>query len=71
MSDFILALFPICYMLSLSLSLTCFCFLGAYLLSLPFCLVSTLYPFSLIHVHFSHSAHHITTPALELSPPSS
>ena len=56
MSYFTLALFPMCYILSLSLSLTCFCFLGAYLLSLPFCSVSTLYPFALVHVHFSHSA---------------
>ena len=32
-----------------------------YLLSLPFCLVSTLYPFAIVHVYFSHSAHHITT----------
>ena len=62
MSYFTLALFPMCYIFSLSLSLAYFCFFGAYLLSLPFCLVSTLYSFALVHVHFSHSAHHITTP---------
>ena len=31
------------------------------LLSLPFCSMSTLYPFTLVHLHFSHSACHITT----------
>ena len=67
MSYFSFALFPICYILSLSLSLTSFCILGAYLLSLPFYSVSTVYLFALVHVDFSHSAHHIMTSTPTLS----
>ena len=59
MSYLTLALFPMCYILSLSL-LHAFASLAptSSLYLFARCLH---YPFALVHVHFLHSAHHITT----------
>ena len=53
--SFSFALFPKCCKFSLTFS-------HAFtpLHSLPFCSTPTLYTFTLVHVHFSHWAHHIT-----------